>query len=140
MPKSFVEVHARVRPLAPGSASCGLAEDGATLHVPSRAASGSGGDSRRYEFKSVLGQASTQQQCFAATTRPLVASLVDGYNGAVLAYGQTGAGKSHTMFGPDSAADVDGEADRGLCARAIGAAFQLISRRGLRDRATVGSN
>jgi hypothetical protein len=136
MPKSFVEVHARVRPLATGSASCGLTEDGATLHVPSRA-SGVVGD-RHYEFKSVLSQTSTQQQCFAATTRPLVESLVDGYNGAVLAYGQTGAGKSHTMFGPDAAANVYGDADRGLCARAISAAFQLISRRGLRDRATVG--
>jgi hypothetical protein len=41
------------------------------------------------------------------------------------------------MFGPDEAATTYGTADRGLCARAMGAVFQLISRRGLRDRATV---
>ena len=129
MPKSFVEIHARVRPLPTGE-PCGLTQDGSALHL----ADGSGG--RQFHFQTVLGQASTQQQCFTATTRPLVESFVNGYNGAVLAYGQTGAGKSHTMFGPEEASCYDGE--RGLCARAISAAFQLIAQRGLRDRATVG--
>ncbi|KAH9638894.1 hypothetical protein HF086_012847 [Spodoptera exigua] len=34
--------------------------------------------------------------------RPLVASVLDGFNGCVFAYGQTGTGKTHTMEGtPD---------------------------------------
>ena len=135
MPKSFVEVHARVRPLGHDTTSYGLEEHGTTLQVPSRVANGGG--NVNFEFKNVLGRAATQQQCFTATTLPLVEFLLDGFNGTVLAYGQTGAGKSHTMFGPDEAATTYGAADRGFCARAIGAVFQLISRRGLRDRATV---
>ncbi|CAG4960492.1 unnamed protein product [Colias eurytheme] len=36
------------------------------------------------------------------TVRPLVASVLDGFNGCVFAYGQTGTGKTHTMEGtPD---------------------------------------
>lgn len=31
--------------------------------------------------------------------RPLVASVLDGFNGCVFAYGQTGTGKTHTMEG-----------------------------------------
>ena len=31
--------------------------------------------------------------------RDVVAHVLSGYNGTVLAYGQTGAGKTHTMTG-----------------------------------------
>ncbi|KAL4704744.1 hypothetical protein ACJJTC_000068 [Scirpophaga incertulas] len=34
--------------------------------------------------------------------RPLVASVLDGFNGCVFAYGQTGTGKTHTMEGCSS--------------------------------------
>lgn len=40
-------------------------------------------------------------------TRPLIRSVMDGYNVCIFAYGQTGSGKTHTMvrilsnlFGP----------------------------------------
>ena len=58
---------------------------------------------------------------------------MNGFNGTVMAYGQTGAGKSHTLFGPDG--DYE---NRGICARAITSVFRHISRQGLRDRASVG--
>jgi len=31
----------------------------------------------------------------------LFSDVLQGYNGTIFAYGQTGAGKSFTMFGPD---------------------------------------
>lgn len=38
------------------------------------------------------------------TARPIVESVLEGYNGTILAYGQTGTGKTYTMSGnPDSA-------------------------------------
>ena len=33
---------------------------------------------------------------------PLASSVLDGYNGCVMAYGPTGSGKTHTMLGPET--------------------------------------
>lgn len=40
---------------------------------------------------------STQEETFARCARDIVDSFLDGYNGTVMAYGQTGAGKTFTM-------------------------------------------
>ena len=32
-------------------------------------------------------------------TKPIITSCVDGYNVCIIAYGQTGAGKTYTMMG-----------------------------------------
>jgi len=34
---------------------------------------------------------------------PLVESVIEGYNGTIFAYGQTGCGKTHTMLGNSGA-------------------------------------
>lgn len=41
----------------------------------------------------------SQQSVYDETVRPLVASVLEGYNGCVFAYGQTGTGKTFTMEG-----------------------------------------
>lgn len=46
----------------------------------------------------VFGSDATQDQIFE-DTRQLIRSCCDGYNVCVFAYGQTGAGKTHTMEG-----------------------------------------
>ena len=46
---------------------------------------------------------STQKQIYDETAFPLVESVLNGYNGTIFAYGQTGCGKTHTMMGlPDN--------------------------------------
>jgi len=42
---------------------------------------------------------STQKQVYDETGFPLVESVINGYNGTIFAYGQTGCGKTHTMVG-----------------------------------------
>ena len=43
-----------------------------------------------------------QRDIYDQTVAPLVEAVMEGYNGTCFAYGQTGAGKSHTMEGyPD---------------------------------------
>lgn len=52
-----------------------------------------------FTFDRVFGMSSTQQGVYAETAAPIVQSVVQGYNGTVIAYGQTGAGKTFTMEG-----------------------------------------
>ena len=41
----------------------------------------------------------TQRDVYDVVARPIVNSVMDGYNGTIFAYGQTGTGKTHTMEG-----------------------------------------
>jgi hypothetical protein len=55
--------------------------------------------------------------------KPLVFSAVDGFNVSILAYGQTGAGKSHTMgFSP-----AENNQDRGIADRFFADLFKLLN-------------
>lgn len=54
---------------------------------------------RRWTFDAVYDDSSTQQQVYDETCRPVVDSVLEGYNATIFAYGQTGAGKTHTMEG-----------------------------------------
>ena len=42
---------------------------------------------------------STQEDLYDETFRPLVDSVLQGFNGTIFAYGQTGTGKTFTMEG-----------------------------------------
>ena len=39
-----------------------------------------------------------QEEVYEAAAKPTVIDLLKGYNGTIFAYGQTGAGKSFTMY------------------------------------------
>jgi hypothetical protein len=73
------------------------------------------------------GAEATQAQVFDTLGLPLVERLLSGCNVCVLAYGQTGAGKTHTMMGPSkgSAGGRD-PAQKGLIPRFL---YELQSRR-----------
>jgi len=72
-----------------------------------------------YNFDAVFNEHSTQEDVFA-DCRGLIGSTVDGFNVTVFAYGQTGAGKTHTMYG-------SGEMP-GLVPRAADELFAVIGR------------
>lgn len=44
---------------------------------------------------------STQGQVYGDLGRPIVSQALDGFNGTIFAYGQTGTGKSFSMMGSD---------------------------------------
>lgn len=44
---------------------------------------------------------STQQQVFEQVGYPVLNNIIEGYNGTIMAYGQTSSGKTHTMQGYD---------------------------------------
>ncbi|KAF5900348.1 kinesin-like protein KIF3C isoform X1, partial [Clarias magur] len=54
---------------------------------------------KTFTFDAVYDAASKQSDLYDESVRPLVDSVLCGFNGTVLAYGQTGTGKTYTMQG-----------------------------------------
>ena len=54
---------------------------------------------KSFTFDSVFDIGISQQELYDETAFPLVESVIEGYNGTIFAYGQTGCGKSFTMAG-----------------------------------------
>uniref|UniRef100_M3XSG4 Kinesin family member 27 n=1 Tax=Mustela putorius furo TaxID=9669 RepID=M3XSG4_MUSPF len=57
------------------------------------------GRDRVFTFDFVFGKNSTQDEVYNTCIKPLVLSLIEGYNATVFAYGQTGSGKTYTIGG-----------------------------------------
>ncbi|KAI3406253.2 KIP3 [Candida oxycetoniae] len=53
----------------------------------------------KFVFDKLFDEDATQQDVYYNTTRPLLDSVLDGYNATVFAYGATGCGKTHTISG-----------------------------------------
>ena len=77
-----------------------------------------------FTFDRVFDTASRQTDVFDFSIRSTVDDILNGYNGTVFAYGQTGAGKSYTMMG----ADIDDEEQRGIIPRIVEQMFASILR------------
>ncbi|XP_023784261.1 kinesin-like protein KIF18A isoform X2 [Cyanistes caeruleus] len=53
----------------------------------------------KFMFDAIFDDNSSQLEVFEHTTKTLIDGFLNGYNCTVLAYGATGAGKTHTMLG-----------------------------------------
>ncbi|XP_058084442.1 kinesin-like protein KIN-UB isoform X2 [Magnolia sinica] len=54
-------------------------------------------DSDTYEFDEVLTEFASQKRVYEVVAKPVVESVLEGYNGTIMAYGQTGTGKTFTL-------------------------------------------
>lgn len=97
--------------------------------------------SHEFEFDAVYDETSTQEEVYERSAKPAVLNALRGYNATVLAYGQTGTGKTYTMEGeraallaygqqryglPGNAPPTDAE-ERGIIPRAIEDIFDFIA-------------
>lgn len=87
-----------------------------TCRLDSQEAQGS------FTFDRVFPMNSRQADIFDFSIRPTVDDILNGYNGTVFAYGQTGAGKSYTMMGTD----MEDEEGRGVIPRIVEQIFASI--------------
>lgn len=76
-----------------------------------------------FTFDSVYGWDSKQSDIYDDAVRPLVESVLQGFNGTIFAYGQTGTGKTHTMHGASDHPDM-----RGVIPNSFQHIFTQISR------------
>eukprot|EP01018_Ginkgo_biloba_P034212 Gb_23028 [translate_table: standard] len=68
-----------------------------------------------YQFDEVLTEFASQKRVYEVVAKPVVESVLEGYNGTVMAYGQTGAGKTFTL----GRLGEEDTADRGIMVRAM---------------------
>ncbi|XP_024538534.1 kinesin-like protein KIN-14L [Selaginella moellendorffii] len=117
--KGNIRVFVRVRPQFEDEGPMAVSfPDDYTIRVSLTSAGNVGVSPGRkeFEFDRVYGPHVGQASIFQ-DVQPLVQSALDGYNVCMFAYGQTGAGKTHTMEGPSH--------DRGLYFRAFEELFDL---------------
>lgn len=98
--KGNIRVLCRVRPMSKTEIAngCKLACKFVPGNSQEISLSGERGKMKVWEFDHVFNASSTQEEIFAEI-KPLVTSILDGYNVCIFAYGQTGSGKTHTMSG-----------------------------------------
>nr|AMS24205.1 armadillo repeat-containing kinesin a [Marsilea vestita] len=72
-------------------------------------------DSETFQFDEVLTETASQKRVYEVVAKPVVESVLEGYNGTVMAYGQTGTGKTYTL-GKLGEEDTAG---RGIMVRAM---------------------
>ncbi|XP_078716120.1 kinesin-like protein KIF9 isoform X1 [Lampetra fluviatilis] len=65
-----------------------------------------------------------QEMVYRETAREVVSRTLDGYNGTIMCYGQTGAGKSYTMTG-----STENFSERGIIPRVLEQVFHDIEER-----------
>ncbi|CAL1294920.1 unnamed protein product [Larinioides sclopetarius] len=63
---------------------------------------------KTFTFDTVFGTDSTQLDVYNLAARPIIDNVLEGYNGTIFAYGQTGTGKTFTMEGNRDIAEQKG--------------------------------
>ncbi|XP_068438196.1 kinesin-like protein KIF9 isoform X2 [Clinocottus analis] len=130
---SEVEVFVRIRPTADFSRGRQVVEclpDGQTLNIHSRKDSRRPWDTRKsqssywsFQLEGVL-QNISQEDLYGRVCRRVVLGALDGYNGTVMCFGQTGAGKTYTMTG-----STESYEQRGVIPRALQEVFREVEKR-----------
>lgn len=78
-----------------------------------------GAKTHNYAYDRVYDHNCNQETVYVSAIRSVVLSTLNGYNGSIIAYGQTGTGKTHTMEG--DAGDM-----RGIIPRAAEEIFNFV--------------
>uniref|UniRef100_A0A3Q3BG24 Kinesin motor domain-containing protein n=1 Tax=Kryptolebias marmoratus TaxID=37003 RepID=A0A3Q3BG24_KRYMA len=109
MSEVCVRVAVRVRPLLPKEV---LHHHEVCVRVVPGSARVMLGPDRLFAFDHAFGPTASQDEVYESGVRPLVESLLDGYNATVFCYGQTGSGKTYTLGGGNQGLNEGGIVDR----------------------------
>ena len=116
----IVKVLVRFRPLLESELSCSplscvdISENKVTIFPPNT-------NSLTFTYDKVLGSLDSQEEVYNSGLKNLVLSVMQGFNGTVLTYGQAFSGKTYTMFG-----DPEDNEKKGIIPRMISTIFEHI--------------
>ncbi len=68
-----------------------------------------------FTLDSIFDTNTTQERFYKEIISETITDTINGYNGTVFTYGQSGSGKTFTMFG----ADIGNSETRGIIPRAV---------------------
>ncbi|PWA76572.1 phragmoplast-associated kinesin-related protein [Artemisia annua] len=116
-----VKVIVRMRPMSRNEEGGTIVEktSGDTLSI----------QGQKFTFDSVADETSTQTDIFELVGAPLVENCLAGFNSSIFAYGQSGSGKTFTIWGPTSALleEKSSNNDKGLTPRVFERLFSRIN-------------
>lgn len=72
-----------------------------------------------FSFDAIFDTLSSQEDLYSFIGKPIVNDITSGYNGTIFAYGQSGSGKTYTMYGAENN-------ERGLIPRIIEDIFAFV--------------
>ncbi|KAI8747953.1 kinesin protein KIF15, partial [Biomphalaria glabrata] len=78
-----------------------------------------------FRYDNVADADTTQEAVFSLVGKKIIEDCLNGYNGSILAYGQTCSGKSFTMFGPSE--NLESSQLRGVIPRSLEYLFRVIA-------------
>ena len=76
----------------------------------------------KFEFDHIFFPETSQEEVFRIAAKPIIDDLLQGFNGTILAYGQTSSGKTYTITGPD----IFDPISMGIIPRMISTVFDYI--------------
>ncbi|KAF2069429.1 hypothetical protein CYY_009251, partial [Polysphondylium violaceum] len=118
-----VQVFVRVRPFSAFELKEGIATTPVLCESSRDIVCNYKGVFRTYQFDHVFNQESRQKDLFDISVKPIVDEVLNGFNGTIFVYGQTGAGKTYTMEGK-----MDSTEDNGVIPRTINYIFQTLEK------------
>ncbi|OMJ79414.1 hypothetical protein SteCoe_20569 [Stentor coeruleus] len=77
----------------------------------------------KFGFDKAFSPTSSQESVYEIAAKPIVNAVMQGFNGTILAYGQTSSGKTFTMTGPN----MDDPDQMGIIPRMVTTVFDQIS-------------
>lgn len=144
-----IKIYGRIKPLKKPFTGIELSEDAnaskIAFHVPKQDGDGLVNNKKEvfaFKFDHIFPDTTTQEEIFDVVARPVVdryalhiicpslflksvrscvCSVLQGYNGTLFAYGQTGTGKTFTITG-----GAEKFSDRGIFPRALAHVFETI--------------
>ena len=123
-PSENIKCLVRCRPLNEKELGLGvkcinILPDEKTILVENKVEQKNDGRQCQYTMDKVFGEGVTQEELFEEIGMPIIASFLNGYNCTIFCYGQTGAGKTHTMMGPLDALYETKASSHGLIPRIL---------------------
>ena len=78
---------------------------------------------RKYFFNNIFTENNNNKDVFDISIKPIIKNVINGYNSTALAYGVTGTGKTHTIFGDLSVQN----GEEGIAIKACDYLFRKLS-------------